>query len=57
MHPASRWLESFAAARLLSFLLATVLLSGCAERPRIGIEIGTPTVKDCNLGTVTRRCD
>jgi hypothetical protein len=31
--------------------------SACAERPRIGIELGTQKIQDCVPGSVSRPCN
>ena len=38
---------------LLAFSLA---IAACAERPLIGIEIGTQKIQDCIPGSVSRPC-
>jgi len=44
-------------ARALVALALALLVSGCAERPRIGVTItNAPTMPDCIQGSATKPC-
>ena len=37
-------------------LLSLILAQACAERPRIGVELGTQRIQDCIPGSVSKPC-
>ena len=43
---------------MLRILMLAALLAaaGCAERPRIGVEVGSQRVQDCVPGSLSRPC-
>jgi hypothetical protein len=43
---------------ILRLLLVAIVLavSACAERPVIGVEIGTQAIQNCIPGTVSKTC-
>ena len=46
-----------AVVRVLLAVLLILACAGCAERPVIGIELGSQKIQDCMRGSVTQPCN